>query len=228
MLANVALPAFLPHSFATLIGMLVIAAIEGWFIMRALDLKFAESYQHALNANWKSTIAGIPLAWLLWVAGLIPITMGLSAIGVESHPAVQSTLMQTAMFGGMMPTEWLNVGSAAAWLVMLVPFWLGSVWIERRTITKRLPDLDAEKISKAIVRGNLASYTIFLIIGLVTLSSAIDDLPNQQARFEEHRERRERWKQQRGEDGARHPATAVDSKAQDNENTQPESEGRPQ
>lgn len=61
MLANVALPSFLPHSFATLIGIFAIAAIEGWFVMRILRLGYAESYRHALNANWKSTIAGSAL-----------------------------------------------------------------------------------------------------------------------------------------------------------------------
>ena len=163
MLANVALPSFLPHSFATLIGIFAIAAIEGWFVMRILHLGYAESYRHALNANWKSTIAGIPFAWLFWIAGLIPISLGLSAIGLHAHPVVVSTAMQTAVFGGMMPTEWMNVGSAAAWIVMLVPFWMGSVWIERRTLAKRLPACDPSQISKAVVQGNLASYSLFLI-----------------------------------------------------------------
>jgi hypothetical protein len=137
MLANVALPAFLPHGLATLVGILVIAAIEGWFLMRGIKLRYGESYRHSLAANWMSTIAGIPLAWLLWLAGLIPVTIGLSAIGIDPHPAVTSTLMQTAMSGGMVPTEWMNVGSSAAWILMLIPFWFGSVWIERRTIMKR-------------------------------------------------------------------------------------------
>ena len=212
MLANIALPAFLPHSFATLIGIFVIAAIEGWFLMRALDLNYAESYKHALYANWKSTIAGIPLAWLLWVAGLIPVTLGLSAIGIKPHPIVQFTLMQTAAFGGMMPSEWMNVSSAAAWIVMLVPFWLGSVWIERRVISKRLPERKASQISRAVVCGNLASYSLFLIIGLFALSNSIDDLPNQKARFERNRERLESFKQpRRNQDGADQPAIAPNS-----------------
>ena len=170
MLANVALPSFLPHSFATLIGIFAIAAIEGWFVMKGLRLSYAESYRHALNANWKSTIVGIPFAWLLWVAGLIPISMGLSAVGLESHPVVVSTAMQTAIGGGMMPTEWMNVGNAAAWIVMLIPFWMGSVWIERRTLAKRLPECDPSQISSAVVRGNLVSYGIFLVFGVIALT----------------------------------------------------------
>ena len=226
MLANVALPSFLPHSFLTLIGIFVIAALEGWFVMRALNLSYSDSYRLSLWANLRSTVAGIPLAWLLWLAGLIPVSMGLSALGVDSHPAVQSTLMQSVLFGGMMPTEWTNVASAAAWLLMLVPFWFGSVWIERRTILKRLPDRDPSRVSSAVIRGNLASYTMFLIMGAVGFMSALDDLPNQKARFERHRERQ---KQYRGEqDGARQPTTALDSKSEGDDKPKPDPEGRSQ
>lgn len=227
MLANVALPSFLPHSFATLIGIFAIAAIEGWFVMKGLRLSYAESYRHALNANWKSTIAGIPLAWLLWIAGLIPISMGLSAVGLEAHPAVVSTAAQTAFFGGMMPTEWMNLGSAAAWIVMLIPFWMGSVWIERRTLAKRLPGRDPSLISSAVVRANLASYSIFLVFGVIALTNAMSDLPNQKQRFKENRERREAYRKQRGEqDGTGQPATRPESKSEGGDNLNPESEGR--
>lgn len=200
MLANVALPSFLPHSFATLIGIFVIAAIEGWFVMRVLRLSYAESYRHALKANWMSTIAGIPFAWLLWIAGLIPISLALSAIGVTSHPVVDSTMMHTAFSIGMIPTKWVNVGRAAAMVVMLIPFWMGSVWIERRTLMKRLPGYDRSRISKAVVCANLASYSIFLIFGVSALSTALADLPNQRERVREFRERQD--KLQRGEQDA--------------------------
>lgn len=192
--------------------------------MRGLKLSYSDSYRHSLSANLRSTVAGIPLAWILWLVGLIPVSMGLSALGIDSHPAVQSTLMQSAIFGGMMPTEWTNVGSAAAWILMLIPFWLGSVWIERRTIRKRLPDCDPSRVSSAVVRGNLASYSLFLVIGAIGFISALEDLPNQKARFEG---RRERQKHYRGtQDRAVQPATAVESKAEGKEKPKPDSEGR--
>ncbi len=228
MLANVALPSFLPHSFATLIGIFVIAGIEGWFVMKGLRLSYPESYRHTLNANWKSTIVGIPFAWLLWIAGLLPISLGLSAVGLDAHPAVVSTAMQTAIFGGMMPTEWMNVGSAAAWLVMLIPFWMGSVWIERRTLAKRLPDHDRTQISTAVVRGNLASYSIFLMFGVIALTDAMADLPNQKQRFREFRERQDDYRKQRGEPGvAPQSATRSESNSEGSDKPQPESEQRP-
>lgn len=227
MLANVALPSFLPHSFATLIGIFVIAAIEGWFVMRILHLAYAESYRHALKANWMSTIAGIPFAWLLWLVGLIPISIALSAIGVKSHPVVDSTMLHTTFFIGMIPNEWMNVGRAAALVVMLIPFWMGSVWIERRTLVKRLPGYERSRISKAVVCANLASYSIFLIFGVFALSEAIADLPNQRERVREFQERQESYKLQRGEQaGAGQPATRPESASEGGVKPQPESEGR--
>lgn len=199
MLANIALPSFLPHSFATLVGLFVIAGIEGWFVMRIVRVGYAESYRHALSANLMSTLIGIPFAWVLWIVGLIPISMGLSALGLEAHPAVVSTFMQTAVFGGMMPTEWMHVGGAVAWMVMLIPFWMGSVWMERQVMIKRLPDREDSKITKAVVCGNLASYSIFLIFGLVALANALIELPDQKARYEEFRENQERLKKRTGE-----------------------------
>ena len=196
MLANVALPSFLPHSVITLLGIIVIAALEGWFVMKVLKLNYADSYQHALHANWKSTIVGIPFAWLLWIIGLIPVSSGLTALGMEVHPVVSSATMHTVFFGGILPTEWMNVGSAAAWIVMLVPFWLGSVWVERRTLIKRLPDCEASKISTAVIRGNLASYCIFLIFGVISLLSAINDLPNQKQKFKGYREHQRTYQDQ--------------------------------
>lgn len=197
MLANIALPSFLPHSFATVVGIFVIAAIEGFFLMRLLDLDFSKAYASSLSANWRSTIVGIPVAWLLWVAGWVPVGYGLSLLDrelLELHPAVLPTLVKSAFVGGMMPDEWTLVGSAVAWLVMLVPFWFGSVWIERKTIAKRFPCKDPTLISKAVVRGNLASYCLFLVMGLLGLVIAIADLPSRKEYFEDRREQQEQYK----------------------------------
>ena len=88
-----------------------------------------------------------------------------------------------AVSGGMMPTEWTDVGSAGAWIVMLILFWMDSAWIERRTLVKRLPNCEASQISTAVVRGKLASYSLFILLGVISLSTAITDLPNQKKRF---------------------------------------------
>jgi len=190
MLANGVIPAFFPHSLATLLCLVAIAAIEGWFVRRHLHLSFATSYRHSFWANFMSTIAGIPIAWLLWVIGLIPVMAGTSLIGIDLHPGVEYTLLGTVWFGGgfSITSEWGHVGASAGWILMLVPYWLGSVWIERRTLTKLLPGCNLSELSKAVIRGNLATYGIFLVLGILQVSSSLADLPERKARFERERQ----------------------------------------
>lgn len=213
--ANVALPAFSPHSFATALGILIIAGIEAWFLSRRLSLGFRRSYALAMAANWKSTLVGIPFAWLLWSVGLLPISIGLDALGLIDHPAARSTLLQTFWFGGLLPDEWTKIGRAAASIVSLIPFWLGSVWIERRTIRGNLPDHDAAEISKAVIQGNLATYSLFLALGIFSLVGAFKSFPEDQKRHQEREEFQKRIKppQEKGRDpvGAR-PLKLEDSK----------------
>ena len=115
---------------------MAIASIEAWFLFRRLEIKPGKSYSLALEANWKSTIAGNPPALLLWSIKLLPISMGAFAVGMGSHPATQSTMLRTICFEGFTPNEWSQIGQAAAPLIMLIPFWLGSVWIEKREVPK--------------------------------------------------------------------------------------------
>ena len=187
--ANVALPSFVPHSVATLVGILVIAGIEGWFISRFLRMHYCESFKKSVSANFMSTVAGVPMAWLLWMIGVLPVTIGIAALGIEIHPVILSTVTQSAFVGGFIPDEWTNVGSAGAWILALVPFWFGSIWIERRTLQKLLPDCDRALLRKAVVRGNLATYSVFLIFGLVALGDAIEELPERKNRFREDTDR---------------------------------------
>jgi hypothetical protein len=138
-----------------------------------------------------------PLCLAAVLGGLIPVSMGLAVLGVKTPPGVSYTLMHTVVVGGILPSEWTDVGSAAAWIVMLVPFWMGSVWIEARTIQRRLLECDSTQIRKAVVRGNLASYGIFLILGLGTLATALADLPHRKAEYEARQERRNQLQSER-------------------------------
>jgi len=116
-------------------------------------------------------------------------------MGLQPHSVVEVTLIQTLFFGGVVTNEWSSVGSAVAWIVMLVPFWLGSVWIERRSLIKRLPNYERSQISKAVIRGNLVSYFLFLLLGAYMLSDALVNFPDQKP--EQYEERLERARLQK-------------------------------
>ncbi len=55
------------------------------------------------------------------------------------------------------------------------------------------------QISKAVVRGNLASYSLFLLFGSMALANAIVDLPNQKKRSKDLEAHRGHFTQQGGE-----------------------------
>ena len=187
MLANVAIPSFLPHSIATLIGLVIIAGIECLFLMRMAKLSFGSSYRLSLRANFNSTIIGIPVAWGLWMIGLIPISFLAAKLEVDLHPLVGEASRQSVLWGGIMPSQWNSLGMAVGSLVVLIPFFVGSIWIERRTLIRELPELEKAKVSRGVLYGNLASYAIFVILGLLPLKEAIEDYPADKKRFEERR-----------------------------------------
>lgn len=187
MLANIALPGFFPHSLLTLVGLLVIAAIEGWFLRRAIPISYRAAYWHAIVANLKSTLVGIPVAWFFWLVGLLPLWWIASVVGFKPHPLIGQTLGQTGMSGGFVPTEWSNLAAALAWIVLLVPFWLGSMWIECKVLRERLPNADAKALISAVRKGNLTTYFLFLVLGLCALFQAIDRLPEDQREYRHFR-----------------------------------------
>lgn len=206
-LANVALPAFFPHSLAALVGIFAIAAIEALFLKRILAANYPDCYSASLSANLQSTFVGIPLAWLLWVVGLVPVSWGLSALGLEMHPLITATTIQTAFFGGIIPSEWTAIGSSLAWIVLLIPFLLGSIWIERKVVSKRFPDCDIRKVSEAVILGNISSYTVFFLLGVYGLVSAVGDYPRQKERFEAFRARQREYK--KPENRSAEPASTI-------------------
>ena len=124
MLANVALPAFIPHFIWCLLGIFFIAALEAVFLKRGLKLPYPESYWLTLSANFRSTLVGIPVAWIFWLAGAIPVTFVSGLLPFEIHPAVSTSYLHSIIVGGMMPSEWSYVGWAAGYLISLVPFCL--------------------------------------------------------------------------------------------------------
>ena len=120
MLANVALPSFFPHSILTMLGVLVIAAIEGFLLSRWIRYSFVASYKLSMKANLWSTFLGIPIAWGLWLAGMLPISFLVSHFDMEIHPVVAESVRQSVLFGGIMPSEWNAIGAAAGSLVILI------------------------------------------------------------------------------------------------------------
>lgn len=163
--------------FITWPGMLLlllpIIAAEWAFIAHRTSLQKRKVLWATAAANALSTIVGIPLTWgvlLLCEMGFFGALAHIPNLGNRSW---DSPLEQ--IVGTILTSPWIApVESTGSWavplaaLVLLIPFYFVSVWVEQRVIEHILPvtaSLDAQstevsdKVLRSAVRGaNLMSY----------------------------------------------------------------------
>jgi len=197
-LANIAIPSFFPYSVGSLVGLFAIAALEAIVLSRVIGLGYRKSYETALYANLLTTFVGIPLAWILWLLGLLPTAWGLSLLGFDLHPMVGAVAAKTVFVAGTVPvSEWDEVAGALALILLLIPFFIGSVWVELRVISKRWPDQNRQKLRRAVLGANACSYAILLILGAYVLLAAVVRLPVARQEIMEGKARLERRQEMR-------------------------------
>ena len=197
-LANIVIPSFFPYTAGSLVGLVIIAALEAIVLSRVIGFGYWKSYGTALYANLFTTFVGIPFAWILWLLGLMPIAWGVSQLGLDIHPLVGAVTAKTVFLAGTATfTEWDEVAAALALILLLIPFFIGSVWMELRIISKRWPGQDRQKLRKAVIVANACSYAIFLMLGAYLLFAAIVRLPEARQEVMEWRARLERQEKAR-------------------------------
>lgn len=159
LLANIAVPTLVPHLFWGVCALIPVILIETPFVLRRFQLPFRRALWLSALANVRSTLIGIPLAYLLFVILCIPV-----AIGMDRVAAVQSTsdwiLSECLMLGarsGISPqTEFL------ASMVLVVPYYVASVFLERATLREWLPAAAPASLTQTSIQMNLASYTMLV------------------------------------------------------------------
>jgi hypothetical protein len=178
--------------FITLPGMVVlllpIIVSETTFVVHRTKLRKQKVLWATTVANIVSTLVGVPLTW----GALVFCEFGLSATLARftqlSSRSWDSPIYQ--VIGTMLSAPWLApVGKSASWavplaaLVLLIPFFFISVWIEQAVMEHLLPVTTAssalsnevnDKILRSAVRGaNLMSYgflfsfvSVSLVLGI--------------------------------------------------------------
>ena len=192
-------------------GLVIIAALEAIVLSRVIGFGYWKSYGTALYANIFTTFVGIPFAWILWLLGLMLVAWGVSQLGLDIHPLVGAVTAKTVFLAGTAPVtewaEWDEVAAALALILLLIPFFIGSVWMELRIISKIWPDQDRRKLRKAVIVANACSYAIFLMLGAYLLFAAFVRLPEARQEVMDWRARLERQEKARLE---HHPNSELD------------------
>jgi hypothetical protein len=165
--------------------LLPIIAAEWAFIIHRTSLQKRKVLWATAAANALSTIVGIPLTWGVLFLCEMGVFATLAHIPKLGNSSWNSPLEQIA--GTILSAPWIApVESSGSWavplaaLVLLIPFYFVSVWVEQKIMEHMLPvttSLDAkanevnERVLRSAVRGaNLMSYGFLFAFATAWLS----------------------------------------------------------
>ena len=178
LLANVALPSFLGHWVVFTILLPLVAIVEGIVLKRVLKLEFVESLNTAISANWRSTIVGLPAGWLLAFVGLVPAGILAYFLPVNYRDPAFQIIAFTTLTGGVIPSKYNMVALAAGNLLILMPYYVATVRVERKKVEELHPDIDPEQIALAVRLMNRITYSILAVEVSCWLIAAIVEFQN--------------------------------------------------
>lgn len=176
-----------PMIFITWPGMLAlllpIMAVEAVFIIKHTALPHKRVVWAAASANAVSTVVGIPLTWGILFGCELGLWEGLSHTSIGSG-RWNSPLAR--IVGTIFSAPWLApVGESGRWaiplavLVLLIPFFFVSVWVEQLVMkfffrTPRAEGIQGaepsdDSLRKAVWGANVVSYGLLFLFAVVWL-----------------------------------------------------------
>ncbi len=156
-----------------------IVIIEAWVARRIVELDWKTSLKKTALANAVSTLIGIPLTWGVLVVIEIILSQGGRAYGINTFTG--KLIAVTVQAPWLIPYEsdldWM-IPSAS--IVLLIPFFLTSVYVERWIFGMK-SQIDKTKIKSWSFKANLLTYGLlqailvcFLIYGVAKHNTATD------------------------------------------------------
>jgi hypothetical protein len=150
------------------VALLPIVLVESLVTLPIVKQRFGLTALRVLAANALSTFVGIPIAWIGMLIVNIA-TTGTRAHGFDTPwNAFQSVVLQASW---LVPYEdqlvWLV---PAATLILLGPYFLVSVFVERWLLRRQFRDVEPGRITRAAwlanaaSYGGLAAYTVFWLV----------------------------------------------------------------
>jgi hypothetical protein len=180
LLADAGLPMIILTWPAMVVLLIPVIVIEGLLCKRWLGLKTWQAIKTNAVSNLASTIIGIPVAWAVMLA------IEFGAIGLVSESNTlqnwHSPIANVILF--LFSSAWLNplLGEhvwviPAATLVLLIPFFFASYWIEYFVVRKMAGTSDGEpsnlaypRVRTAVRNANLITYGIMFLATSVWLA----------------------------------------------------------
>ncbi len=158
-----------------LLALIPIIVLESFLMRDLVPIEFGKALLGVAKANLFSTAVGVPIAWaamlVLEFATLLPIGIAAQHWGWDDgSPAMQLVIV-------LLGSAWIP-GGDAVWIVpgaiavLLIPSFLVSVWLERKSCLRSWPELDAARIRRSVLLSNAASYGLLFLLACAWIGAA--------------------------------------------------------
>lgn len=169
-LANVAIPTIAEHVVIMLILLVPVTLIEAVVLMRRHLLRYRESFKLSLRANLRSTLVGLPLGYVFALLGVIPAGLFTMLLPKNIESAIGVILGNVIMHGGTIPNKLDEVGFYLGTLLVMIPYFLVTLRVERKVIVKNKAELDTPVLTKTVLIMNGITYGLLalpVVIGAI-------------------------------------------------------------
>jgi len=174
-LANMGIPMIAVEVPLMAMAFVPIVLLEAFVFAKRLEVPYRRAFKAVTAANVFSTVVGVPLAWFVM---FLPACVGGEMMHLElpDSPvgAILSVLCGSAWLGPIAENDSWRLPTAL--LVLLVPTYFTSVWLEWWAVERQFDDLPRARVKKAVWAANSASYLVLFLLGLWFLWSEMHRL----------------------------------------------------
>jgi hypothetical protein len=163
-----------------LILLVPVTLIEGLVLARRHLLKYPESFRLSLRANLRSTLVGLPLGYVFAILGLVPAGLFSMLLPKKVESTIATILGSAIVHGGKTPTELNEIGFFLGTLIVMIPYFLVTLNIERNVIVRLKPDLDTPELTKTVRIMNGITYGLLaipVVVGAVMAVMKLGGVP---------------------------------------------------
>jgi hypothetical protein len=166
-------------------SLLVIIPLEAFVATRRMGTSWARSLKVAAIANLASTVVGVPLTWLVLAAAEISLQYAGSLLAPHAgpqHPLSPLAGIAVGAVNMVMMAPWVvpyeeslywMVPTAA--LILCVPFFFVSVWVEYLIARRMMGREHATQTRDWAWRANLWSYSLLVLVPIALLGKSLVD-----------------------------------------------------
>lgn len=160
--ADAGLPMIIVSMTGLIVTIVPIILVEAFVLSRGLGSPWQASIIASTAANLASMFVGIPAAWFLMVL----LEMSTGGGGAHFVTALDKVLSVTRDAAWISPYQDWQI--PVAQLVLLVPFFFASYWVETSVLVRIWPT-ETARVRTVSMRANLVTYTMLAAITLGAL-----------------------------------------------------------